>query len=156
MSFQIAYPKGTAVPRIVTLPLAAAQSFLTGSLVVKDTDGACAEAAADPDVVGGIALAPCGTDSGGFNKLAVKEFPPGYMQVCALSTEVPLSCEYVGTLPAADGGSYGAVKDTDNKWKLDFNEITATLFKLVDRRTTSPENIARVIVVPLPASIQSI
>lgn len=156
MSFQLAYPKGARVPRIVTLDLADSQAFESGALVVSDTDGLCAECAADPDLVGGIALAPCGTDSSGFNILAKKEFPPGKMQVAALETDLVLTCEYVGALPAANGGSYGAVRDTDNKWKLDFNETSAALFVLVGRRTDAPENIARVVVKPIPSIIQSI
>lgn len=156
MSFQEAYPQGTAVPYIVERALAASQAFLVGALVVQDSDGNIAECGADPDAVAGIALAPCGTDSSGFNILAKKEFPPGYMQVLALRVAVPLTCEYVGSLPAADGGSYGAVKDTDSKWKIDFNETDNVVFKLIGRRTTSPENIARVIVEPLADIIQNL
>ena len=156
MSFQMGNPRNARVPRVVTLDLADSQAFKVGALVVKDTDGLCAECAADPDMVGGIALAPCGTDSSGFNILATLEFPPGKMQVEALEADSVLTCEYVGDLPAADGGSYGAIKDTDGKWKLDFNETTAALFVLVGRRTDSPENIARVVVKPIPSIIQSI
>lgn len=156
MSFQQAYPDGVAVPRIVTLPLAASQVFNTGALLLKDGDGAAAECAADPDTVGGIALAGAGPDVSGFNILGAKSFPPGYVQVLALDPNVPLSAKYVGTLPAADGGEYGAVRDTDGDWKIDFNETSAVLFKLVDRRTLSPENIARVIVRPLAAAVQLI
>lgn len=156
MSFQLAYPKGVAVPRIVTKPLAASQAFLEGALVVLDSSFAVTECGADPTSIGGIALSGCGADASGFNILAKKEFPPGYMQVLALSAEVPLSCKYVGTLPAADGGSYGTVKDTDGYWKLDFAETTTTSFKLVDRLTGSPENVGRVIVIPLVARIQLI
>lgn len=154
--FQLAYPKGVSVPRIVTKPLAASQAFLEGALVLLDSNFACAECGADPAAIAGVALSGCGADSSGFNILGKKEFPPGYMQILTLSAEVPLSCAYVGTLPAADGGSYGVVKDTDGYWKLDFAETTAAQFKLVDRLTNSPENIGRVIVIPLVAKIQLI
>lgn len=156
MSFQLAYPAGTAVPRIVQKALAASQAFLAGALVLADGSDNFAECGADPAAVAGVALSGCGADASGFNILAKKEFSPGYMQVIALDPAVALSCKYVGTLPAANGASYGVVKDSDGLWKLDFSEVTTKQFKLVDRRTTSPENIARVIVLPLVAAIQLI
>lgn len=156
MSFQIAHPKGVAVPRIVTRPLAAAQAFLTGALVLIDGNGAVAECGADPAAIAGVALAPCGADASGFNILGKKEFPPGYMQVAAISEEQTFTAKYVGSLPAADGGAYGVVKDSDGAWKVDFSDTTATRVRLVDRRTTSPENIARVVVKFLAANVQTI
>lgn len=156
MSFQLAYPDGTAVPYIVEKTLAASQSFLVGTPLVVDTDGNFAEADADPDVIAAIAAAPCGSDTSGFNILGYKEFPSGKMQGIAVQGGVHFTAEYVGALPAADGGLYGIVKDTDNKWKVDFNEISATVVKLVGRRTTAPESILRVIVSVMPASVQTI
>lgn len=154
MSFQLAYPKGVAVPRIIEKSLAAAQAFEVGALLVADASDNWAECGADPASIAAVACSPAGADSTGFNILGRREFPSGKVQAIALSAEVPLSCKYVGTLPAANGGSYGVVKDTDGFWKLDFAETTAAQFKLVDRRTNSPENIGRVIVIPLVAKIQ--
>lgn len=154
MSFQLAYPKGVAVPRIIEKSLAAGQAFEVGALLVADASDNWAECGADPASIAAVACSPAGADSTGFNVLGRREFPSGKVQAIALSAEVPLSCKYVGTLPAANGGSYGVVKDTDGFWKLDFAETTAAQFKLVDRRTNSPENIGRVIVIPLVAKIQ--
>jgi hypothetical protein len=154
MSFQLAYPKGQSVPRIIEKAVAAGQSWNLGALLIADANDAWAECGADPASIGAVAIAPYGTDTSGFNILGRQEFPPGRVQAITLTAEIQLSCKYVGTLPAANGGSYGVVRDTDGLWKLDFAETTAAQFKLVDRRTTSPENIARVIVVPLVAKIQ--
>lgn len=154
MSFQLAYPKGVAVPRIIEKSLAASQAFEVGALLVADASDNWAECGADPVSIAAVACSPAGADSTGFNVLGRREFPSGKVQAIALSAEIQLSCKYVGTLPAANGGSYGVVRDTDGFWKLDFSETTAAQFKLVDRRTNSPENIGRVIVIPLVAKIQ--
>ena len=154
MSFQLAYPKGVAVPRIIEKALAAAQAFEVGALLVADASDNWAECGPDPASIAAVACSPAGPDATGFNVLGRREFPSGRVQAITLSAEVPLSCKYVGSLPAANGGSYGVVKDTDGFWKLDFSETTAAQFKLVDRRTNSPENIGRVIVIPLVAKIQ--
>lgn len=157
MSFQIAYPDGGAagVPRIVTRALAAAQAFNVGALVLVDANGNFAECGADPAAIAAVALAPAGSDSSGFNILGTKSFPPGYMQGCCIKGKA-FSAKYVGSLPAADGGLYGVVKDSDGDWKVDFGETTNTRLKLVDRRTNSPENIGRVIVRFLDANAQDI
>jgi hypothetical protein len=156
MGFQIAYPNGVAVPYIVERDLAASQAFLSGTPLVQDSDGNFAECGADPEAIAAFSLGPCGADTSGFNILAKKEFPAGKMQAVAARTSVPLIVGYTGTLPAADGGSYGIVKDTDSEWKVDFDETVAVCVKLIGRRTTSPENIAKVIVEPLPDIIQNI
>ncbi len=156
MSFQVAYPDGMAVGYMVDGPLAASQAFPVGSLLIRDSDFAFAECGADPAAVAAVALAPCGTDSSGFNILAHKEFPPGRMQVCPVQNKRAFTALYVGSLPAADGALYGVVKDTDDIWKVDFNETTATVVKLIGRRTDSPENIARVIVEFIDDVVQAI
>lgn len=156
MSFQLAYPKGVAVPRIVQKALAASQATAAGALYIADGSDNFAECGADPAAIAGVGLFACGADTSGFNILGKKEFPPGYMEVYALTPEIQFSAKYVGSLPAVNGGSFGCVKDSDGLWKIDFAETTAAQWKLVDRRTTSPENIARVIVVPLVAKIQII
>lgn len=154
MSFQLANPKGMAVPRIIEKALAAAQAGEAGALMIADGSDNWAECGADPASIGAVALSPFGTDTGGFNILGKREFPPGRLQCIPLTPDVPLTCKYVGSLPGANGGTYGVVRDTDSQWKLDFTEVTAMQFKLVDRRTASPENIARVVVLPLVAKIQ--
>lgn len=155
MSFQMAHPNGVAVPRVVTRPLAAGAAFLEGALLLVDANGAFAECGADPAAIAAVALAPCGADTSGFNILGKKEFPPGYMQGETIKDR-EFSAKYIGSLPAADGGAYGVVKDSDGYWKVDFTDTTATRVRLVDRRTTSPENIARVVVKFLDANVQTI
>jgi hypothetical protein len=155
MSFILAEPAGDALGREVTRNLAAAQAFNSGSLCLIDASGNIAECGADPASIAGVSEFACGADTSGFNRFAVKEFPPGKMNLIPL-TNRRFSAKYVGTLPAADGGLYGVVKDTDGDWKVDFAETTNTRLKLLNRRTTSPENIPRVIVEFLTANIQII
>lgn len=154
MSFQLAHPYGRSVPRVIEKPLAAAQTFNAGALLLADASDNFAECGADPASIGAVALSGAGSDTSGFNIFGKKEFPPGKMQAVPLKTDLPFTAKYVGTLPAANGGSYGVVRDTDSDWKVDFAETVATRVKLVDRRTTSPENIARVVVEFLAANIQ--
>jgi hypothetical protein len=155
MSFQLAHPDGVRVPRIVEKNLAAAQAFLEGALVLADASDNYAECGADPASIAGVTVSPAGADASGFNRFAKKEFPPGKMQVIAL-TGIVFSARYIGGLPAANGASYGVVRDSDLYWKVDFTETVNTRLKLVDRRTNSPENIARVLVIFLTANIQVI
>jgi hypothetical protein len=155
MSFQLAHPDGVAVGRVVERDIAASQTWNVGALLLVDANGAFAECGADPAAIAAVALAPQGTDTSGFNILGTKAFPPGKMQAATIKNKV-FTAKYTGTLPAADGGLYGVVKDTDNDWKVDFSETTATRLKLVGRRTTSPENIARVLVKFLDANVQDI
>lgn len=158
MTFQMAHPDGGGpggVGRIVERDLAAAQTFNVGALLLVDGNGAFAECGADPAAIAAVALAPAGADTSGFNILATKAFPPGKMQAEVIKDRT-FTAGYVGTLPAADGGSYGVVRDTDSSWKVDFTETVNTCLKLVGRRTTSPENIARVIVQFLDSHVQAI
>lgn len=158
MSFQIAYPDGTGpggVGRIVERDIAAAQAWNTGALVLVDANGAFAECGADPAAVAAVALAPTGADTSGFNILGTKAFPPGKMQAATIKGR-RFTAKYIGTLPAADGGLFGVVKDSDGDWKVDFTETVNTRLKLIGRRTLSPENIARVVVEFLDANVQVI
>ena len=156
MSFFPANPEGMAVPYSVQRAIAASQSWNKGALLVLDSDGAFAECGADPEQVCAVAYAPTGTDTSGFNILGQKAFPPGYMQAEPVQGLKRFCAKYVGTLPAADGGVYGVVRDTDGYWKVDFDEVSATVVTLVDRRTASPENVALVVVEFLPSVVQII
>lgn len=155
MSFQLAHPDGVRVPRTVEKNLAGGYAELEGALVLADASDNFAACGADPASIAGVTVAPGGADTSGFNRFAKKEFPPGKMQAIAL-TGIVFSARYIGGLPAANGASYGVVRDTDTYWKVDFTETVNTRLKLVDRRTNSPENIARVLVIFLAANIQVI
>lgn len=156
MSFQLANPgPGEDVPRIVERTVAAAQSFLEGALLLIDGSNNAAECGADPAAIAGVAISAYGADTTGFVRTGEKEFPPGKMQIiAALGRE--FTARYVGTLPAADGALYGVVKDSDGYWKVDFTETVNPRLKLVNRRTASPENVARVTVKFLDANVQII
>lgn len=156
MSFQLAFPLAQSVGRSQDRPLAAAQAFNAGALILVDANGAVAECAADPAAIAGVAESGCGADTSGFNVLAKKEFPPGRMQFFTVKNR-QFSCKYIGGLPAADGATYGVTKDADGDWKVDFTKNAANQrVKLIGRRTSSPENIARVIVEVLDANVQII
>jgi hypothetical protein len=155
MSFVLADSPHGQVPRILEKPLASGASFPQGSLVLLNGSGQWAECGADPVSIGGVAATPAGNNSTGFGWNAKQEFPPGYLQVITLNQDVRFRAKYTGTLPAADGGSYGVVKDgTTGLWLVDFSDTVATRVKLVGRLTNSPENIAQVIVMFLAANIQ--
>lgn len=158
MSFQIAFPEHGpgGAGRNVDRDIAASQTWNVGALLLVDANGAFAECGADPAAIAAVALAPQGTDTSGFNILGTKAFPPGRMQAATIGNQRHFTAKYVGTLPAADGGLFGVVRDTDGDWKVDFTETTATRLKLVSRRTQSPENIARVVVEFLAANVQAI
>lgn len=155
MSFILADTPDTGVNRIVQRALAAGASFPQGSLMLVNGSNEFAECGADPASIAAVSATACGTDSSGFNMLGKKEFPPGFMQGIALEGR-KFRAKYVGALPAADGGSYGVIKDADGQWKVDFNDTVATRVKLVGRLTGSPENQAQVLVIFLAANIQTV
>lgn len=156
MAFRQATPTPAGgVPVTITRALAAAQAFLEGTPMIVDVDGNYAEVAADPDRIDAISLAGCGADTSGFNITGEKSFPKGQMQGMTVKG-TRWFAPYVGTLPVADGGQYGIVKDTDNEWKVDFAEITAVVVQLVGRRTDAPESTGLVEVVVLDAAAGNI
>jgi hypothetical protein len=154
MSFTLAEPDGTAVGRIIERPGAAGLSVKQGALLVVDANGAYAEAGADPVSIAAVAAHDYGTAGFG-NPFGKAEFPPGKMSGVTIKDRT-FHARYVGTLPAADGGAYGVVKDADGLWKVDFAETVATRLRLVNRLTTSPENRNRVVVKFLDANVQTI
>lgn len=156
MSFEAAKLNSGSIPRHRELPLASGAAGEDGALLVRDGDGNWAECGADPAVVGGVANSGFGADTSGFAALGRKEFPTGYMVGTLVVDEQPFTAQYVGSLPAADGGSYGVVRDTDGKWKVDFSDTTNLVVKLVGRRTGETPAVARVVVTFLPAVVQVI
>lgn len=156
MSFILADAEDGMIPRTVEKPLAAAQAFERGALLVANGSDQWAECGADPASIGGVAASPAGTDASGFNILGKREFPAGYMQAYAVQKNTRFRARYTGALPGADGGVYGVVRDTDLLWKVDFTETVNTRLKLVGRLTTSPENLPEVLVSFLAANIQQI
>lgn len=157
MSFIVARLHGTKVPPVKELPVAAGAAFETGALLIRDANGAWAECGADPAVVGAVAESGFGADTSGFAHLGRKEFPTGFMQATKVQGEQHFHAEYVGTLPAAAGGAYGVVRDTDSRWKVDFADTTNQVVRLVNIEwTQAPLNKNRVEVVFLPGVVQII
>ena len=154
--FRLAAPRGTSIPRVVEKDTAAGYAALEGALVLVNGSNQYAECGADPALIAGVAQTAGGTDTSGYNHFASKTFPPGRLQGISPKPDVVFRAPYVGALPAADGGSYGVVKDADNYWKVDFNDAVNTRVKLVGRLTNSPENQAEVLVIFLAANIQDI
>jgi hypothetical protein len=157
MSFRQARLKSGHTPPTRELPVAAGAAFRQGALLVRDANGAWAECGADPAAVGAIAL----SDYGAADATAIgvghgrHEFPPGHMQGMKVQDEQEFHAEYVGTLPAADGGTYGVTRGGDSKWRVDFaKDGAAARVKLVKRLTEAPINRNRVVVSFLPANVQ--
>lgn len=144
---------GPAVPRTIEKQLATA-TLTKGAALFVNADGKYEECGADPAVIAAIGATPAGTSSD-YSYLRKDEFPAGYMQGITTQGTV-FSCEYVGTLPAADGGEYGIIKDSDNDWKIDFSDVANPRVKLVGRMTATPESQNRVLVSFLPGVTTSI
>lgn len=139
---------------IIERDIVPAAAYLQGALLLVNASNQFAECGADPASIAAVSCTDVGPDTSGFNRLGQKNFPPGRVQAIRVTRERRFRGLYVGTLPAADGGSYGVIKDTDGKWKVDFAETVNTRLKLVGRRTNSPENLPQVIVVFLAANVQ--
>lgn len=146
---------GGFIPPLVEKALAAAYAEEQGALLVVNGSGQYAACGADPALVAAVANTPGGTDTSGFNILGHKEFPPGYMQGIPVRGTL-FRAPYVGTLPAADGGQYGVIRDADGIWKVDFDELAAPLVTLVGRLTGDPEDGTEVLVRFLESAVQDI
>lgn len=154
MSFIPARLRAGLTPKTKERPLAAGASGKKGALLLVDANGAYATCGADPAAIAAVSASDYGSDTSGFSHLGTKEFPPGYMQGYSVQDNQPFHAEYVGALPAADGGSYGVVLDADGRWKVDFGDAVNTRVKLTKKLTDSPENRNRVEVVFLVANVQ--
>lgn len=156
MSFILARAKSQSIPRVKELALAAGASFPKGSLMLVDGAGAFAECGADPVAIAAVSESGAGADISIGSHFGIANFPPGKIQGTAVQDEVVFRASYVGALPAANGGSYGVIKDAGLGWSVDFAEVVNTRVKLVGRLTDSPENIAEVLVSFLAANVQII
>ena len=157
MSFILDEADGQDIPRIVEKALAAGAAGVRGALMLIDGSGNAAECGADPAAIAAVAEHGFGaraTSGLTFHTLNTKEFPPGKVLLCPVQDQV-FSAEYTGTLPAADGGSYGVVRGADSQWRVDFTETVNTRLKLVGRYTDSPFNGNRVKVRFLDANVQT-
>lgn len=128
MTFIPARLRDQSVPRTREVAVAAGEAFepgALGALVAEEFT----EAGADPAVgsVTYVASTPFGAGAAGFGEIGGRrEFPPGKAIVTdAFATT--FRCEYAGSLPAAAGGSYGVVRSTDGRWRVNFADTVAPL-----------------------------
>jgi hypothetical protein len=123
MSFIEARLAHQSVPRAWETPVAVEQSFEKGALGSL-VDGAFTEAD-DPAAgdVTHVSQTPFGASGGkyGASLLGRLEFPPG-MAIVTEAFDTTFRAEFVGDLPALPGGEYGVVRDTDGRWKVDFDD----------------------------------
>lgn len=145
MGFDLASPQYDGLGRTVERNQAPGSSYDRGSLLFVNASGQFEECGADPASIAAVSATSAGTDTSGLNPFGQKGFPPGKMQGHTVRGKRFLA-DYVGALPAADGGLYGVVDDATYGWSVDFAEVAATRVRLVGRRTDSPENVRKVIV----------
>jgi len=101
----------------IQLPLAAAQTFKTGALVLRDGSGNIAECGADPAVIYGVAEEPATKEITDPNKIIVTratEFTRWWFPCSANPTS------------ANSGINYGVTKDADGIWYVDFTKTAAS------------------------------
>lgn len=144
---------GGLIGDVTEKALAAAYAEEQGALLVVNGSGQFAACGADPAQIAAVANTPGGTDTSGFNILGKKEFPAGYMQGIAIKGR-QFRAFYTGTLPAADGGQYGVIRDSDGFWKVDFDEVVNVVLVLRGRLTAAPESQAEVLVEFLDSIVQ--
>lgn len=149
------------VPLTKERALASGGAWEVGALLVVNATGEYEEAGADPATINAISLVPAGADTtaafgstAGFNITNRKEFPANKIQgMSPLSGTGLWTADYVGSLPAAETGQFGVVRDTDGFWKVDFNEITALVVNYVRNLNASPELVHRVVVTFIPSVV---
>lgn len=101
----------------IMLPLAAAQTFLTGAFVLRDGSGNIAECAADPAVIYGVSMEP-----------ALKEITDATKIIVQQATEIVRWWFPTNVAPtsANSGVNYGITKGADGIWYVDFTKTAAT------------------------------
>jgi hypothetical protein len=165
MSFQLYNLQSARIPLVIEHPVAEDEAFHAGALL-SVVDGEFVEVT-DPvaEAIEGIALARYGIDgtvpyvgTPSFDITGGLGMNPGQMQALSVTLgnrEKLYSAEYVGTLPTAIGGSYGVVRDTDGRWRVDFAETTDVVVRLESLAwTQDPISKNRVVVSFLAAAVE--
>ena len=159
MSFQLAHLKSQSMPHVEEKDGAEDEAFYNGALLVETGGGEYAEIA-DPFTVGqidGVALHRYGVDrtdpyagTPSFDITGGIGINPGRVLAIQLGQgdrNLLFSAQYVGTLPEQTGGSYGVIRDTDGRWKVNFANTTNGVVRLESLAwTEDPINKGRVIV----------
>lgn len=156
MSFQLAGLSGDDLPRIVERAIdTSTYAELEGAVVKVNSstgkyEGVGTDATAD---IAGVAITPGGADTSGFNITGRKEFPSGKVQAVWPGPGVLFSAEYVGTIGTI-GEKYALLRDTDSKYKVDFNDTgnDAVVYQ-GPLNTGSPESQNRVLVTFLQTAV---
>lgn len=154
MSFRAKSFQRQSVPPTREKAIADGGAWQGGALLLENASGEWAECGANPAAIGAVAMHPVGAGSGPLYPVGTREFPPGFALGMLVASDVPFTCLYTGTLPAATGGNYDVV-NSSGVWKVNFDSQAAARVKLVDKRwTESPLSQSRVVVTFLPANVQ--
>jgi hypothetical protein len=128
----------------IMLPLAAAQTFLTGAFVLRDGSGNIAECGADPASIYGLSMEPAGKEpTDAVNKVLVQQ--------CTEMTRFWMPCS-AAPVAANSGINYGITKGADGYWYVDFAKTAGTARVYVHQVDT---DTARVEISVLAANRQS-
>lgn len=121
MSFKLASAAGDSLPRIIERGIATSYSEEEGA-VLKVTAGEYVGVGTDGvAAIAGVAVTPGGADTSGYNILGRREFPALKMQAVWPGPGILFRAKYVGTLGTV-GEKYALLRDTDNLYKVDFND----------------------------------
>lgn len=149
MSLKLYHATSQSVPEALLKTVdSGTTAFLEGALLLKQADDEWAECGADPTEVSAVALHPYGANTAVGALHGRKEFPSGKCLAIPVKGK-QFRAKYVGT-PAL--GAFGAIKDSDNYWKVDFNETTTDVFQVLKILSSSdlgfsgfPEVVVQVI-----------
>lgn len=131
---------GGMIPLTVEKAIASGYAENQGALLQVSATNTYEATGSDPVQVAAVALTPGGADTSGFNIVGRREVPPLFMQGTDAKGQQYLF-PYMGTVPAAvDGSTYGATRDTDGYYKIDFNKIGGAVFNYHGFPDFSPES----------------
>jgi hypothetical protein len=145
MGFLVARLRSQSVPLVKNLEVAEGEAFHKGALLIENEYGEWQEVASDAydkyqGPIDGTALCRYGIDgtvpydgAPSFDILGGFGFPPGNVPAAVVvqgDREKWWDAEYVGTLPTVVGGSYGVIRGSDGKWRVDFADTTTAVVRL--------------------------
>lgn len=131
---------GGKIPLTVEKTIASGYAENQGALLQVSATDTYEATGSDPVQVAAVALTPGGADTSGFNILGRKEFPELTMQGISVDGQQFLF-PYMGSVPAAvDGTTYGATRDSDGYYKIDFSKVGGGVFNYHGFPDFSPES----------------
>lgn len=157
MSFRVATLKSGHNPPTREFPVAAAEAWTDGALLLQDAAGAWAECGADPAVIGAVAQGPYGGTVSLQDHTGGLGVPPGRAVGTLVRDETEFSAMVIGGVGlVAIGTAYGVAVDADGLWKVDPAELVATRLTVVRLLDLGPGTPNRVVVKFLAANCQLI